>query len=275
MAREFPCIVGVLFLTAACGSSNSPAGFDDAAATDDGGMAGTGGTAKGTGGAPGSGGSAKGTGGTRASTGGSTGSGGGASAGGQTGSGGEKAPMTGTVTGQLDSSWMQLQSPDTGVLAGTNFIPTAASDCPDDPDMASGVVLFADSQPGANDALSFDWTHNYGGWHVANIAASGWEALVLPTGANAKLNYWIKGEEGGEEAAFTVVINWKDGTAATALWPPDVPGPVITSWTKMSIPLAKFGDVSNASGVGNIGTGNSHAAMHAKYYIDNIYFSAE
>jgi hypothetical protein len=246
---------------------------DDAdGGTGSGGIAiGAGGAAKGPDGSTGSGGraAAGSTGSGGRAAGGSTGSGGGA------GSGGDKPPMTGTQTGQLDSSWMGLQSPDTAVIAGGQYIPTVASDCPDDPAMAAGAVLFADSQAGAQDALMFDWAHNYGGWHVANMAASGWAAVMQPTDANAKLAYWIKGDQGGEEAAFTIVINFKDGTASTQLWPPDVPGPVTTSWTKMTIPLSKFGDYSNSSGVGNIGTGNSHAAMHAKYYIDNVYFTSQ
>ena len=173
----------------------------------------------------------------------------------------------GMPTGTLASSWLGFQAPD--VVTGKDLVPVVSSDCPIDPDMAKGITLFQDS--GASpDALLFDWEHQYGGWHSAAIGPTGWSVLTVP--ATAKLVFWIKGEKGGEEAAFTLRVNFHDNTTTDTIWPPGVPA-VTTSWKKITMPLSAFGNGNYASGVASVGTGNSHAAMHAKYYIDNIYFT--
>jgi Carbohydrate binding domain (family 11) len=175
----------------------------------------------------------------------------------------------GMPTGTLASSWLGFQAPD--VVTGTNLVPVVSSDCPVDPDMANGIALFQDS--GASpDALLFDWEHQYGGWHSAAIGPTGW--AVLSVAATAKLVFWIKGDKGGEEAAFTLRINFHDNTNSDTLYAPAIPA-VTTSWKKITMPLSQFGNGNYASGVASVGTGNSHAAMHAKYYIDNIYFATQ
>jgi hypothetical protein len=175
----------------------------------------------------------------------------------------------GMPTGAYASSWLGFQSPDE--VTGTNLVPVVSSDCPVDPDMAKGTALFQDSA-GSPDALLFDWAHNYGGWHSAAIGPPGWAVLTVP--ASAKLVFWIKGNKGGEEAAFTLRVNFHDNTNTDTLWPPAIPA-VTTSWQKITMPLSAFGNGNYAAGIASIGTGNSHAAMHARYYIDNIYFTAE
>jgi Carbohydrate binding domain (family 11) len=175
----------------------------------------------------------------------------------------------GMPTGTLASSWLGFQAPD--VVTGTNLVPVVSSDCPVDPDMASGIVLFQDSS-GSPDALLFDWEHQYGGWHSAAIGPTAWSVLTVP--ATAKLVFWVKGDKGGEEAAFTLRINFHDNTNSDTIWPPSIPA-VTTSWKKIVMPLSTFGNGNYASGVASVGTGNSHAAMRAKYYIDNIYFTTQ
>jgi len=175
----------------------------------------------------------------------------------------------GMPTGTLASSWLGFQAPD--VVTGKDLVPVVSSDCPIDPDMAKGITLFQDSGA-APDALLFDWEHQYGGWHSAAIGPTGWSVLTVP--ATAKLVFWIKGEKGGEEAAFTLRVNLHDNTTTDTIWPPGVPA-VTTSWKKITMPLSAFGNGNYAAGVASVGTGNSHAAMHAKYYIDNIYFATE
>jgi hypothetical protein len=177
-----------------------------------------------------------------------------------------------TITG-YGSSWMGFQAPDQCVMAGTGLIPLATFDCPADPDIQGGWKVFDNSSGTSNDALLFDWTHNYGGWHAANIAGTNWAPIQAPvTDANCKLVFWIKGEAGGEEGAFTLNIAFTNNVTATAIWPPGVPA-VTTSWRKITIPLSSFAVPAGATGVVSIQTGNSHAAMHAKYYIDNVYFT--
>jgi hypothetical protein len=202
---------------------------------------------------------------------GSVGAAGGMTSGNPSGSGGSPSVgmPPGMPTGTLASSWLGFQAPD--VVTGKDLVPVVSSDCPIDPDMAKGIVLFQDS--GASpDALLFDWEHQYGGWHSAAIGPTGWAILTVP--ASAKLVFWIKGDKGGEEAAFTLRINFHDNTNSDTLYAPTIP-PVTTSWKKITMPLSAFGNGNYASGVASLGTGNSHAAMHAKYYIDNIYFATQ
>jgi len=203
--------------------------------------------------------------------GGGVGTGGTASSGNPPGAGGSGAVglPPGMPTGTLASSWLGFQAPD--VVTGTNLVPVVSSDCPIDPDLAGGIAVFQDS--GASpDALLFDWEHQYGGWHSAAIGPTGWAVLTVP--ATAKLVFWIKGDKGGEEAAFTLRINFHDNTNSDTLYAPAIPA-VTTSWKKITMPLSMFGNGNYASGVASVGTGNSHAAMHAKYYIDNIYFTSQ